>query len=103
MLKIIDGNFNNIVVHNNRCYAFTGIFKNIDITDEIKIVNLLGQEVKGTQGFVPIMTSFFIKPKTQAQCMITLNNDVRFTIETDDETLIKFLIPHMHVKRRGGR
>jgi hypothetical protein len=103
MLKILSDKYNNVVVWNNRGYLCSGLFKSVDITEKIKIVNLINQERVGNANLWDDFMSVFTKPKVYTQCMITLDNDEQFIIETDDRQIIQFLIPYMHVKKRGAK
>jgi len=119
MIKVVDSTYRQILFYSGRCYGYTGLFKNEDITDYIKHVALIetsadignrliasnnvltGAVLSGVVG--AIVSACSVRKYIEIYCIIYLTDGSEHRIITNDKPFIEFLIPHMHVEKKRRR
>jgi hypothetical protein len=116
MLKLLSDKYNNLILHGDRCYAFTGLFRNEDITNKIQQVELINSNNGGysrvnlagmtTVGAITsgipgaIVSSFMNKRNIYAQFFVIMLDSISFIVETNETKFIEFFIKYIPVKKK---
>lgn len=119
MTVVTSNKYNNLVMSNGKCYAFTSMFKHEDITDNIKATHIVYKNSNFINtyrtysnslfgaifgGIVGAISSALINSNAlHYQMLVQLDNNEEMLVETDDRLLIEFLcefLPPKKIKRR---